>query len=184
MSVFSNPSSDSLQNARAYVTAILDLLGDRDPFEVLRTTGRGMRAAIQDVTSTEFDIPEADGKWSLRQILEHMADSELVWSWRLRLVLAEDRPTLPGYDQDRWAARLRYDRAPIAEALDLFDAARRANLRLLDQASADDFARVGVHAERGEESVAHMLQLYAGHDLLHLRQLARVRLAVAADRIG
>ena len=103
-----------------------------------------MRAAIQDVTSTEFDIPEADGKWSLRQILEHMADSELVWSWRLRLVLAEDRPTLPGYDQDRWAARLRYGRAPIAEALDLFDAARRANLRLLDQASADDFARVGV----------------------------------------
>ena len=101
-----------------------------------------------------------------------------LWGYRLRLVLAQDRPTLTGYDQDLWANRLHYDQAPIDEALDRFAVLRRSNLRLLADATPDDLQRVGVHAERGEERVDHMIRLYAGHDLLHLRQLARIRQAV------
>lgn len=94
------------------------------------------------------------------------------------MVLAHDRPPLTGYDQDRWAERLRYDQADARQALQEFALLRAANLRLLAGASVADRRRVGVHSERGEESVEQMIRLYAGHDLLHLRQLERIRLAM------
>ena len=86
--------------------------------------------------------------------------------------------TYSGYDQDLWAERLGYDEADADQALEDFGLLRRANLRLLACASDEDLRRVGIHAERGAESVGHMIRLYAGHDLLHLEQLARIRRAV------
>ena len=126
---------------------------------------------------SQLCAPESAGKWSMRQVLQHLADSELVWGYRLRMVLAHDRPQITGYDQDLWAERLGYDEVDPDHALNEFAMLRQSNLRLLSRASADDMNRVGVHAERGEESVAHMIRLYAGHDLLHLRQLERIRRA-------
>jgi uncharacterized damage-inducible protein DinB len=178
VSVFTNPSSRSIEQARAYTAAILDLLGARDPMDVLRGTPDAVRQAIAGLSDEELSRPEASGKWSIRQVLRHLADSELVWSYRLRLVLAQDRPPLTGYDQDLWATNLRYDRANIAESLEELAVVRRSNLRLLAAGSEADLARVGIHAERGEESVGHMLRMYAGHDLLHVRQLERIRHAV------
>jgi hypothetical protein len=105
------------------------------------------------------------------------ADTEIVWGWRLRLVLSQDRPTITGFDQDAWAERLRYDAAPVEDALAEFAALRRTHLRLVSTASDAALARFGVHAERGEESVAHMMKMYAGHDLLHLAQINRIRAA-------
>jgi hypothetical protein len=104
----------------------------------------------------------------------------LVWGWRLRIILAQDRPQITGYDQDLWAERLHYDQADVKEALTDFGVLRRANLRLLSQASPQDLKRVGVHAERGEESIDRLIRLYAGHDLLHLRQVERIRRFVAS----
>ena len=95
------------------------------------------------------------------------------------MVLAHDRPPLAGYDQDAFAERLGYDLANAQDALNEFGVLRRANLRLLKRASDEDLQRVAVHAERGEESLAHMMRLYAGHDLLHLRQIDRILAAVS-----
>jgi uncharacterized damage-inducible protein DinB len=178
MSVFTNASSGSIDQARDYTAAILDLLGTRDPIEVLGRTADGIRSAVAGVSDAQLSQPEAPGKWSMRQLVQHLADSDLVWGYRVRLVLAQHRPTLTGYDQDLWSERLHYDRLPVDEALDRFAALRRSNLRLLSELSSDDLQRVGVHTERGEESVAHMIRMYAGHDLLHLRQLERIRQAV------
>lgn len=182
MSVFTNPASRSVDHARAYIAAILELLGDRTPLDVLRATERGLRDGVEGLSERELGTPEADGKWPVRHVLQHLADSELVWSYRLRMVLAQDRPPLTGYDQDAWAERLGYAEANAQDALDEFGVLRRANLRLIARAGDHDLARVGVHAERGDESVAHMLRLCAGHDLLHLRQIERIRRAVAATR--
>jgi hypothetical protein len=175
MSVFTNPASGAAEHAAAYVAAVLDLLGNRDPLAVMRETIDSLPQAIAGLSPQQLRQAERGGKWSIAQVLQHLADSELVGGWRFRLILAQDRPQLTGYDQDLWADRLRYSDADPAAALELFTVLRRANLRLLERASAGDLARVGLHAERGEESVGHLRNLYAGHDLLHRRQIERIR---------
>ena len=179
MSVFTNPATGAAEHAAVYVRAILGLLEDRQPSDVLRQTVSLLSRAIDGLSPSELRQPEAPGKWSIAQILQHLADSEIVWAWRMRLILAQDRPPLTGYDQDLWAERLRYDQAEPSEALEQFSVLRRGNLRLVERASASDLARVGIHSERGEESLAHLHRLYAGHDLMHLRQIERVRRAVS-----
>jgi len=180
MSVFTNPASRSGVDAQAYISAVLDLLGSRDPLDVLQRMPDALSETIAGMASAQLMRPEAAGKWSIGQVMQHLADSELVWGYRLRMVLAQDRPPLVGYDQDAWAVRLRYDEADIEAALETFAALRRGHLRLLQRAAPADFDRVGIHAERGEESIRHMTKLYAGHDLLHLRQIDRIRAAVVA----
>jgi hypothetical protein len=118
--------------------------------------------------------PEAPGKWPIGHVVQHLADAELATGWRLRLVLAQDRPALTGYDQELWAERLYYDRADVWRALEEFEICRRSNLRLIAQATPADLRRVGVHAERGEQSVDLMVRMSAGHDLLHLQQIERI----------
>ena len=178
MSVFTNPASKAPADAAAYVAAVLDLVGDRDPLAVLHDTPDALPRAIHGLTLQQLRTPERPGKWSIVQVLQHLADAEVVWAWRMRLILSQDRPVLTGYDQDRWAERLGYAEADPAQALAEFTVVRRGNLRLLERATPEDLRRVGVHAERGEESVEHLRRLFAGHDLLHLRQIERIRAAV------
>jgi hypothetical protein len=174
MSVFTNPASSAPEHAAAYVSAVLGLLSDRDPFDVLRSTPEIISRRVLNVAKEDIMRPEAPGKWSASEVIQHLADSELVGGYRFRMVLAHDRPQLTGYDQDLWAERLRYQQSDHHEALALFTALRRANLTILGRASNADLQRVSVHAERGEESLEHMIRLYAGHDLLHIRQLERI----------
>ena len=181
MSVFTNASSGAGEQAKAYTAAVMDLLGSGNQLDVLSTTDTKLRGAVDGLTAHQIAQPETTGKWSSRQVLQHLVDSEVVWAYRLRMILAHDRPTLTGYDQDLWADRLHYDEADPIEALKEFGTLRRANLRILRRASAEELKRVGVHAERGDESLEHLIRLYAGHDLLHLRQLERIRRAVTAS---
>lgn len=178
MSVFTNPAGAAIEHAHAYVAAILDLLGDQDPISVLRETPSALERVIKSTSPEMLARPEAPGKWSMGEVLAHLADSDVVWAWRLRLILAQDRPQLTGYDQDRWAARLGYREAAPRDSVALFSVLRNANLRLLEQTKTEDLQRVGVHVERGEESLGHQIKLYAGHDILHRNQLERIRRAV------
>ena len=180
MSIYTNSASSTPDETAAYVDALLGLLGDQDPVQVLRGTPVTLERFLETLPAPILTIPEAPGKWSIREVLAHLADSELVGGFRLRMVFAQDRPTLLGYDQDLWANRLRYSDAAVAESLERFTVLRRANMRLWENLSTTDLARVGLHNERGEESLGHMRKLYAGHDLLHLRQLERIRETVQA----
>ncbi len=174
MSVYSNRAAGATDGAAAYIAAVLELVGDRDPLTILGSTVSWCRDTTEPLTAAQLGAPEAEGKWSVAAVLQHLADSELVWGFRLRLVLSEDRPVLTGFDQDLWGARLGYGDADRAEALSMFSALRSANLRLLSRASSSDLDRVGVHNERGEESIRYMMRLYGGHDLVHRRQLERL----------
>lgn len=179
MSVFTNPGSASKESANAYIAAVLDQLGGKEPLQVLEATAGRFTQAITGLSPRQLRTPELPGKWSIQQVLAHMADSEIVWSWRLRMVLAHDRPPLTGYDQDLWAERTGYQDIDADQSLRTFTVLRDANLRLLHRATPDDLRRVGLHEERGEESVQHMMRLYAGHDIVHTSQIERVRKAVA-----
>jgi uncharacterized damage-inducible protein DinB len=175
VSVFSNPFESAFGQAEAYSAAVVALLGDRDPIDVLRRTADRLDASLRGLSDEEIRRPEAPGKWSIGRVLRHLADSEIVWGWRIRLVIAQDRPPLTGYDQDAWAERLRYDEADPVVALREFRTVREGNVRVLEGVSSADLQRVAIHAERGEQTLAHMIRLHAGHDLLHLEQIQRIR---------
>jgi hypothetical protein len=175
MSIFSNRYADAKQDADEYTRAVLGLVGDRDPIGVLERTPTELARVLDGLSSADLARPEEPGKWSMARVIRHLADSEIVWAYRLRRVVAEDRPTIAGYDQDRWADRLHYDQVDISGSLEEVRAVRGGNLRLIRALGPEERARVGMHTERGEESVEHLIRLYAGHDLLHLNQLARIR---------
>jgi hypothetical protein len=147
---------------------------------VLGSTAGELRRAIAGLSDAQLSTPEGPGQWSLRQVIQHLTDSELVLAFRSRMVLAHERPPLAAYDQELWAERLRYDQSPVAESLLDFERLRAANLRLLRAASPAQLERVGLHAERGTESVTQMIRNQAGHDVVHLRQMARIRAVIGA----
>ncbi|MGH7703071.1 MAG: DinB family protein [Gemmatimonadales bacterium] len=178
MAEFTNQGSGPAGQARAYTAAILGALGDREPFEVLRETPAALRRAVSGVAAQVLSTPEKPGKWSMLEVVLHLADTEIVGGWRFRMILAHDQPAIESYDQDLWSQRLHYAEADLETALEQFSALRRANLRLLEPTTLEERKRFGIHAERGEESVGHMIRMYAGHDLTHLRQIARVHRAV------
>jgi hypothetical protein len=178
MSQLTGAAATAVADAAAYTAAILGALGDRDPLDVLRATPASVRQAVAGLPAGVVTRPERPGKWSMSQVVQHLADAELVGAFRYRMILAHDRPAIQGYDQDRWAERLRYQDSDLDASLAQFSALRAANVRLLERATPDELRRVGVHEERGEESVDHLMRMYAGHDLVHLKQLARIASAL------
>jgi hypothetical protein len=171
---FSNPARNAPGAAGAYVRALLDLLGSRDPLEVMSELVPWLDARLRELPGPVLQRPEAPGKWSVIQVVQHLADSDLVAGYRIRMILAEDHPPIQGYDQDRWAQELHYDQVPLTAALDQLRALRTANLRLWSGLAPEQLERVGIHSERGPESAGHLLRLMGAHDLVHRRQIDRI----------
>jgi uncharacterized damage-inducible protein DinB len=140
----------------------------------LESTPARARELTRGATRTELTYKPAPETWSVAQILAHLADSEIVAAWRLRAILADDRVPLQAFDQNAWASTFRYDQADPGESLDVLEVLRKANLRLLKTVDPALHANTGMHQERGPESVAHLIRLYAGHDLNHLGQIERL----------
>ena len=175
---FANPAGSAAADAGAYTRNLLELLGDRDPLAVLAEMADALDGAVRGVAADRLRRPEAPGKWSVAEVIAHLADSEIVCGWRFRHMLADESPQISGYDQDAWARRFHYRDADLSASLALFRAVRASNLRLLDAASPQDLARIGLHSERGPETVEHLTKLIAAHDLVHRRQIARILAAV------
>ena len=135
---------------------------------------RVVSAALVGATDAELDAHPAPGKWSARQIVHHLADSEMTSAVRLRLLVASDRPPIAGYDQDEFARRLYYDR-PIEASMDAFKAARRTTAEILDRMTEAEWAREGTHTEIGRYTVEHWLEIYAAHAHNHAEQIRVAR---------
>lgn len=137
---------------------------------------RVVAEALEGAGETELDARPAPGKWSTREIVHHLADSEMTSAVRLRLLLAEDRAAIRAYDQEAFARRLHYDR-PIAGSLRAFEAARSSTGELLDRMSDSDWTKEGTHPEHPRYSVERWLEIYADHAHNHADQIRRARAA-------
>jgi hypothetical protein len=181
MSSGSNPASQAKENAAAYVKQLMDLLGDRDPLAVQEEQLAVLEKEIAGIDEAILRRPEKPGKWSILQVLQHLADSELVVRYRMRLALAQPGAQILGYDQDLWANGLNYNDADPAETLEFLGVLRKANLKMLRALSDEQMERYGLHNERGPESVRKMLRMIAGHDLLHRNQIKRIKRAIGLE---
>jgi hypothetical protein len=120
------------------------------------------------------------GKWSAREIVHHLGDSESTSGWRLRKLLVEDNPLIQGYDQDQFATRLRYNERDMAPALEAFRCARESTTQLLGLMTEDDWQRAGTHSEGGRYTTEDWLQIYAAHAHNHAAQIRRLREALTS----
>jgi hypothetical protein len=135
---------------------------------------REVAAALEGATGAELDARPAPGKWTAREIVHHLADSEMTSAVRLRLLVAEENAAIRAYDEKAFATRLHYDR-PIANSLLAFQAARLSTADLLDKMTDADFAKTGTHPEHGSYGVARWLEIYAEHAHNHADQIRRAR---------
>ena len=121
---------------------------------------------------TAHPIP---GKWSAREIVHHLADSESASAIRLRRLLVEDKPLIQGYDQEQFASKLRYNERDMAPSLEAFRSARATTAQLLSLMSEEEWKREGVHSESGRYTVEDWLAIYAAHAHNHAAQIQRLR---------
>ena len=171
---FTNPAGNAAAAATGYVRALLDFLGDRDPLEVAADQVPWLEWRTAGLDDAALRRPEAPGKWSAIQVIQHLADTEVVYAWRTRQILTEDRPPIQGFDQDAWARALGYADADLGVALGQLRGVRTANLRLWRSLTSAQRARVGLHSERGPESLDLLIRIMGAHDLVHRRQIDRV----------
>ena len=161
---------DATMEPAAYVRALVATLGDREPLEVLRHTPTAVRAMCAGLTDAQWGTPMAEGEWTALQVVGHLLDVEVVYGFRWRLLLTEDRPAYPGYDEKRWSLLPRPAPSQLLAALAGLRAVNLALLEGVDDAAA---GRSGVHGEQGEERFELTVRKVAGHDLAHRNQLAR-----------
>ena len=134
-----------------------------------------LAVVLTGVFGEEEDYLAAPGKWSIRQIVAHLADAEMVGAHRFRQVVAEDNPPLVAFDQDAWARNLDYARRKPRQSLETFRRVRAENYELLKGLPETAFARAGNHTENGPMTLLRLLEGNAGHSEAHARQLQEIR---------
>ena len=153
-------------------------LGDQDPVQVLSATAPRLAELTHSLGESRLEQPIGPGKWSPRQILIHLTDCELAFGFRYRQTLAEDNHTIQPFDQDKWAGNFpAYD---ASQALGTFTALRNWNLALIRTLTPEQMAKHVMHPERGQETFRALIEISAGHDINHLRQLEAVAAKPAA----
>ncbi|HMF92387.1 MAG TPA: DinB family protein [Candidatus Angelobacter sp.] len=162
-----------VSTSQAYRERLFNLLGDRNPLEVMAQTANVLADIVGRHSTAVLRTRPFEGKWTPNEVIGHLTDGEWVYGYRLRLILCEDSPTILGTQQDSWVAALRHNEPEPAELVEIFRTLRELNLAVWKRTSPADLERSGQHNERGPESLGVMLRLLAGHDLSHLDQITR-----------
>jgi hypothetical protein len=168
------PGGTMQETAQEYTQRLLSYGDGKDPLRLQQAAPGKLAALVKGKTGKQLMQRPAPDKWSVAEILAHLADAELAISWRLRQVLANNAIPIQAYDQDLWARTFNYARRDPRQSLANFRSLREANLALLKSVPRKLWENYGVHAERGNESVSHIVKMVAGHDLNHLQQIHKI----------
>ena len=163
-----------LETPQQYTERMLGHSRGKDPLRLQEAAPRKFAALTKGLTKKRLSQRSAPGKWSIAEILAHMADAELVIGYRLLLILASNGTTIQAFDQDAWADTFNYSRRDPKISLETFRSLRESNLRLLNSVPRSLWKNYGEHQERGKETVDHIVKLIAGHDLNHLQQVEKL----------
>jgi len=169
------------ETPQQYAQRVTGYLDGREPLAVLSSTASELETLINSRSRTALDAPPAPDKWSVTIIVAHLADSEIVYGFRLRLMVAASGSAIQATDQDAWAVAFHYAAQDPVVSIEDFRVNRERTLRMLETLSTSQWDCYGVHSERGTETVRRLVELMAGHDVNHLRQI-RAILTPSASR--
>jgi len=167
-----------IETPAQYTQRILRYVDGREPIAVQAATAAALEQLTDGVSPADLRRRPSPDRWSIGEIVAHLADAEIVIGYRLRLMLGSPGTSIVAYDQERWASSGHYDVRDPRKSVELFRVLRAANLALLESLDAEQWAHCGVHSERGPESVEDVVRMTAGHDLNHLRQIEQIVLSV------
>ena len=162
------------ETPQEYIQRILGQLEGQSPLKVQTGTPKKIERLIKGVPASKLRKAPAPGKWSAGEILAHLADCEIVTGWRVRQILGAPGTPIQAFDQDSWAAAGHYGKRDPRKSLEQFGAARAANVALLKSLSREQWKHHGMHSERGVETIERIVQMMAGHDINHLKQVEAI----------
>ncbi len=162
----------AMHSTAAMLNPYAKYLDGEEPLTVLRSTAGRLENLATMIGPANMNQPAAPGKWSPREILCHLADCEIAFSFRLRQTLAEDRHLIQPFDQEKWAAA--YSDISASDALATFTALRSWNLLLIEKSLPVHANKPVSHPERGAMTFSTLVETMGGHDLNHIGQLERI----------
>jgi hypothetical protein len=162
------------ETIQQYMQRLLSNTEGQDPIKIQSGTNKQLARLIKGVPTAKLRKKPAPNKWSVAEILAHLADVEIVTGWRIRSVLGNPGTTIQAYDQDSWVASGHYEKRDPGKSLEVHRVLREANLALLKSLTPEQWKQFGQHAERGEESVERIVRMIAGHDINHVQQVERI----------
>jgi hypothetical protein len=162
------------ETTEQYRARLYSYLQGQTPEKVRASTPRKIERLIAGKPAAKLNKRPAPTKWSVAEIVAHLADAELVMGYRMRAIIGAPGCTVIGYDQDAWAREMNYAKRPLKQSLAAFRAFRDSNVALVKSLKPAQFEHFGVHSERGQESISTILRMMAGHDLNHLRQIEAI----------
>lgn len=157
-----------------YIKRMLGYMGNADPLKIQAATAKKIERLIRGVPLSKLRKRPAPDKWSVSEILAHIADTEIVGAWRMRYILGAPGTPIQAFDQDSWVQSGHYDKRDPRKSLEQYRVLRETNLALLKTLTSEQWKLSGMHSERGEESIEHIVRMFAGHDLNHLQQIERI----------
>lgn len=162
------------ETPQQYTQRILGLLSGEEPLDVQRETANNLAKLIKPLNKKQLSQRPAPGKWSITEILAHLADGEIVLSWRMRLVICQSGAAMQASDQDVWSQTLDYAGQDPKVSLETFRLLRENNLRMLGALPKNVWENYGMHSEHGKQTLARIVRMHAGHDLNHLAQVEKI----------
>jgi DinB superfamily len=162
------------ETAQEYIKRMLSLVEGKDAIKVQAATPAKLRRMVKSQPRRVLTRRPAPGKWSVAEIVAHLADAEVVHAYRIRMILSRDGTEIQAFDQNVWAEGGRYHQVDVNDALNVFQSLRRANLAFVKRLTPAERKRHGMHQERGKETIEHIGRMYAGHDLNHLGQIETI----------
>ena len=146
----------------------------QDPLKAQSAAVKKLERLVKSAPASKLRKRPGPDKWSVSEIIAHMADTEIVIGWRIRSILGAPGTPIQAYDQDAWAAASLYAKRDLRKSIEQFRAVREANLAFYKSLSSEQWKYSGMHAERGEESIERIAQMIAGHDINHILQIERI----------
>jgi len=162
------------ETPQQYTRRILDNIDGKDPLAVQAATASTLDRLMKGVSTASLRKRPAPAKWSVSEIVAHLADGEIVGGFRMRLILGSPGAPIVAYDQDKWVTSGHYDKRDPWKSLEQFRVLREGNLALLESLEPEQWKHYGMHSERGQESIEHIVRMFAGHDINHLRQIEAI----------